>query len=439
MDSAAEISLSTAEQLAPDAPNVRLRRIKRAIAQGDFSFARLAIAALPDTGPREQGRRLALSGELAEATWDFEAAATAYRAAIAYQPRAAALHESLGRCVLLSADPRQARAHFAEARQLDRVAILLRGASLNPSQSRNGALLNDTWCDADALTATQQALSASNLELQLNTVNQFPGYTFASISLLITLRRSNRADQADSQLRTPAARRIPRLIHQYWDSRVIPDDVAELTRSWSEHNPAWIYRRFDRSEAQEYLRSNFGPSAARAFRRTRHAAQQADLFRLAVLLVEGGVYADADDRCLASLDAPTSSASLLLRQEHLGSIANNFIAAEPGNSIIAGAFELAVESIARGDSDSIWLSTGPGLMSRATAHYLACEPSRLQHLGNEVQIMTTWQMRPYLAHWCHASYKASSKNWLNQEFNTRPLAAGITPQHMLPLTLRPGS
>ncbi|GGC60321.1 tetratricopeptide repeat protein [Chelatococcus reniformis] len=420
LDAEAETSLRAAESIEPDAAAVRIMRIKRAIATGEHERARIMTAALPADSQRQRTVRHDLEGVLAEAQWRFDPAAAAYAAAAACDARSSSLQESLGRCVLMGLDPRRARRHFASARDLNRVTILGRGGSLNPSQSRYGALVNDAWCDGEALAMAQQAAGAEDIGPLLDAVRSLPHYTLAAIALLIRLRHAGRLNpKPDTEREGEANRRIPRLIHQYWDTRLVPDDVVDLMGSWAALNPAWHYRRLDRNEAQEYLRAHFPPNAARAFRRLRVAAQQADLVRLGVLLREGGVYADADDRCLADLSQLTARASLVLRQEHLGSLANNFIATAPGHPVVAAAFELAVESILRGDADSIWLSTGPGLMSRAVATYLAAERERLDEIGRDLLVLTPWQMRRFTAPACQASYKASAKSWLNQEFNAR--------------------
>jgi mannosyltransferase OCH1-like enzyme len=229
--------------------------------------------------------------------------------------------------------------------------------------------------------------------------------------VLTKLRRQGSLDLSLPATAMPA---IPRVIHQFWDSGIAPPDVATLMRSWPSQNPGWDYRRYDQTEALAYLRSSFPPEVAQAFRQARQPAQQADLFRLAVLLAEGGAYADADDRCVAPLDTPLADADLLLWQEPLGSVGNSFMAAVPGHPVIEAALVQAVEATLRGDAETLWLSTGPGLLSRALVQYLTGE-GLVQASGQRIVVLERWDLREFCMPCCKAAYKAGAQHWFNQE------------------------
>ena len=51
-------------------------------------------------------------------------------------------------------------------------------------------------------------------------------------------------------------------------------------------------------------------------------------------------------------------------QEDFGTLGNNFLGAPPNHSVICLALRLCTEAVNRGDTDFLWLSTGPGLLSR---------------------------------------------------------------------------
>ena len=61
---------------------------------------------------------------------------------------------------------------------------------------------------------------------------------------------------------------------------------------------------------------------------------------------------------ILQVEAPT----LVVHQEDYGSIGNNFIAATPDHPVLIRALEMATIAIKRGDTDLVWLSTGPGLL-----------------------------------------------------------------------------
>jgi mannosyltransferase OCH1-like enzyme len=141
---------------------------------------------------------------------------------------------------------------------------------------------------------------------------------------------------------------------------------------------------------------------------------KADLFRLAVLYREGGYYVDADDRCLAPI--PTidpGDRGLIVYQEDLGTVANDFIGVAPGHPVIGHALGAAREAIERGDTDMLWLATGPGLLTRSLAAHLAGH--RHERL-KAMYVLERHDMFKAVAIHCAAAYKHTSKHWSRTAF-----------------------
>jgi hypothetical protein len=168
---------------------------------------------------------------------------------------------------------------------------------------------------------------------------------------------------------------FPCTVMQFWDRPEVPPEVAATMQTW-EDTPGFTYRRFDKSGARAFLRDRLGPDWARAFRAARHPAEQADFFRIAFLAVEGGVYADADDRRIGDLAALVRGfEGALLFVEPFGTVANNFLVARPGHPVFVRAADEARRSLLSSDSGGIWAKTGPGLLTRTVARYLGGDAS----------------------------------------------------------------
>ncbi len=198
-------------------------------------------------------------------------------------------------------------------------------------------------------------------------LNQEGDSTAIAISLLIFARQAGRLDswsEPSPGASTAAEAVIPAQVVQYWDASDIPDGVRSLMQSWPQANPSFRHRVFDRARAAAFLERHGPPLARQALEAALSPVLQSDLLRLAVLLAEGGIYADADDRCRYSL-APLlgDGVSLVLHQEDIGSIGNNFIAAAPGHPLVAMALEMAAANLLEQQASNPWFLSGPAVLS----------------------------------------------------------------------------
>src|SRR5262249_42863884 len=132
---------------------------------------------------------------------------------------------------------------------------------------------------------------------------------------------------------------------------------------------------------------------------------------------------DADDRCLAHLSTIVpGDCELALYHEPYGTVGNNFIGARPNHPVIVRALDLAVQAINRGDRDVVWLSTGPGLLSRALAGTIAEAASSAEFLAHTI-VFERRELGQAVAAHCQANYKRTQKHWLRSAFPSRPTRA----------------
>jgi hypothetical protein len=89
---------------------------------------------------------------------------------------------------------------------------------------------------------------------------------------------------------------------QYWHDKELPDHVAETLASFREHNPNLEQLVFNETSAEEFILSTHGAREAAAFRACAVPAMQADYFRYCAVHALGGIYADANFRCLRNLE-----------------------------------------------------------------------------------------------------------------------------------------
>ncbi|MBH0236202.1 tetratricopeptide repeat protein [Methylobrevis albus] len=210
----------------------------------------------------------------------------------------------------------------------------------------------------------------------------------------------------------PAAGPVPRKIVQYWNDPVPPAEIAAIMRSW-EAAAGFAYHCFDRARALGFLRERLGIDWAKALKHAVSPAEESDYFRLCYLMLEGGLYADCDDWLTGDAEALAGgSPGLTVMLEPRGTIGNNLIVAAPRHPVLVWAAAAARRALLERHNDSTWTKTGPGLLTRAVAHYL----TRSDAAGTppDVAIPHRWQLAAHVSFHVPLPYKRSRGYWNRQ-------------------------
>ena len=385
------------------------------------------MADAPVATAQERAHWHMLRAQLAVQQWDHAAADAALREALALDPLLTGAHEAMARVALLRFDLTTAQRHLAAMqaqRAAEQVAL---GRSPHLAHSHLGNMADEFAMDPGslaALAAAQLMPAEARIATLLARVRAVPDHTPTAIALMLALRQAGQlsgtsaADaRAEDMGADDAPPLIPPVVVQFWHDGQPPEDLAAVMASWPARNPGWRYRCFDLAGARAFLAATYGADVQRAFRRAREPAMQADLFRLAVLYAEGGVYADADDRCLHPIATllPGGVGFVGFHEEH-GTLGNNVMAAAKLHPVIGCALGLAVAAVLRGDDDMIWLTTGPGLLTRAFARTLAESPLAPAALLARVRILDRHELERVVATHCAVQYKQSRRHWLRASF-----------------------
>ncbi|WP_159997582.1 glycosyltransferase [Roseomonas sp. 18066] len=375
----------------------------------DFAAALPRIETLPVETPAERARQARFRGRYHALRWEIEPAEAAFRAALAAHPLEEHAAFPLTRLCILT---QRAEEGFAVQQEHSR-RKRARGASSNPNQGLAGALVNELRIDPAPLAVARAAREAGDHATLARLVRDNPHNTGTAIALLAGWR-FDRGLPAGVELPAAAGGRpIPASVIQYWDEDAPPEDLQRLMASWPQLLPGWAYRCFSHRQALAWLQQHATPEVMLAYRRAREPARKSDILRLAVLLRDGGVYADADDRCLKDLTPLLAGRSLVLWQEQFGTAGNNFIAVIPGHPVIAEALAQATLATLEGYSGTLWLETGPGAMSRALASHLAAQADPLGPLDRgEILLLDTVAMRRHVAFHLQAAYKSAGRHWV---------------------------
>jgi tetratricopeptide (TPR) repeat protein len=342
-----------------------------AITQGEFDAAERALNSAPPASTEEIARVVFLRASLAEARRQYPEAVAGYEAAIALDGFEPQWREAAARCCLLLGDPDRTYDHLRAEMQLNAEIKLVRGESFKISQHHLGQMLDEFILDWQVLAKLKE-ICVLPAEARIDPLKQLvrdnSEGTAPAILLLIAMRQAGHLWKTLDDRVTEVTTGIPKRIVQYWHANVPPLDVQQYIASWRERHPDYEHVLFDDTTAHAWLRTRFPAATPEAFLRGRNPADRVNILRLAYLVSEGGFFVDADDRCIARLNTfVPPSADFVGYQESYGTIGVNFIGAAPGHPVIAPALDGAVTAVNRGDHDIAWLSTGPGLLTRAFA------------------------------------------------------------------------
>ena len=98
--------------------------------------------------------------------------------------------------------------------------------------------------------------------------------------------------------KSPTAK-IPKIIHHIWvGTKPIPENVEPMRQTWKKLHPGWTFKLWTNEEVKKLKWIN--PEAQSLYNRTKDPREKADLARYQILYEYGGVYSDADVKCVKS-------------------------------------------------------------------------------------------------------------------------------------------
>lgn len=239
----------------------------------------------------------------------------------------------------------------------------------------------------------------------------------------------------------------PKVIVQYWDNlKELPEDIKDCIRSWSRWNAnGYSHHLFDENSAREFIAISLCERHEIAFTNCYHPAMQADYFRLCYLLVEGGLYVDADDVCIGTdirllfddgrlklqplcydmasgnmVDPAVFLKSGAYNKNWIFYFNNDPVIARSGHPVIELALQQATNALQRIDNDAlpeIQETTGPGNISKSILK-LAHTPSAVE---SDLVVLKDWESLA-VSQW-PLSYRNDARNWRHsnqQRFHRKP-------------------
>ncbi|MCK4895156.1 MAG: hypothetical protein KAT07_14370 [Calditrichia bacterium] len=110
---------------------------------------------------------------------------------------------------------------------------------------------------------------------------------------------------------------IPKIIHQSWKSKDIPDNLHGFVETWRKFHPDWEYRLWTDDDNRELVRSNY-KWLLPTYDSYSLGIQRADMARILYLHKYGGLYVDLDFECFRPFDELMEANFVFLGREKGG-------------------------------------------------------------------------------------------------------------------------
>ena len=91
---------------------------------------------------------------------------------------------------------------------------------------------------------------------------------------------------------------IPLKIFQTWNTKNLPIHMNNRVEQLKKNNPRFEHYLYDDNDCREFIKNNFDTDVLNAYDKLIPGAYKADLWRLCVLYIHGGIYMDIKLKCI---------------------------------------------------------------------------------------------------------------------------------------------
>jgi hypothetical protein len=168
----------------------------------------------------------------------------------------------------------------------------------------------------------------------------------------------------------------------------------------------------DNDECYEFIRANFDKEFVEMYENLPLDIMRADVWRVAVVYINGGIYCDCDVHCIKNLAPLIQNEELVLFTEESGGTSNFFFAASPKHPVLKEVLDRMVnEYKITYDTHSDWLVQNFGMNIFHEVVSATLNKKQLSFM----------ESREWMHHLCYNSWKKSEEYYKNPSNNTKPV------------------
>ena len=117
---------------------------------------------------------------------------------------------------------------------------------------------------------------------------------------------------------------IPKIIWQTYKTKLPPPDSLDCIKTWKDKNPGFLYNYYDDEMCESFISENFSEEFVNMYKSLPYGVMKSDAWRIAIIYVYGGVYADLDTNCIVPADEWLKDYSFVAAVETPPGIIGNF-------------------------------------------------------------------------------------------------------------------
>jgi len=157
---------------------------------------------------------------------------------------------------------------------------------------------------------------------------------------------------------------IPLVIYQTWYTKDLPTKMKERVENLKIQNPCFSHHLYDDNDCREFIKNHFKPDVLFAYDHLIPGAYKADLWRLCILFINGGIYMDIKLTCINGFKLiELTEKNHFVEDRPPNCIFNSLIASERGNIFLFKAIRKIVENVKnKYYGDNPLSPTGPELL-----------------------------------------------------------------------------
>lgn len=232
---------------------------------------------------------------------------------------------------------------------------------------------------------------------------------------------------------------IPKIIWQTYKTSVPPLISNRCVASWIEQNPEYSWYYFDDSKCRQFILDYFDQEFCKMYDSLPVGVMRADVWRVAIVYIFGGVYADIDTRCLKPISEwIQSDYELVVGVETPDGELNNYVfAAKPEHPALYFVLKKMITTYQSSDYLSLDSKTpvqnfGANAFSRGILEYYGQSNEESMLLGGQGNYYNTipkvqndstkfysyteHRFSPYVSDTTFVEHQVGSENWKHPSY-----------------------